>query len=123
MLSGRVVATVEAGKGSSSVSIDRAVPVDESGWLAVRASGPPHPDHPAPMLYGHTSPVYLVVPGKPISAKSDAEYFLHWIDRLDSAVQERNRIPSRRRPHVKEQLDAARAVYRKLAGSRSDVAR
>ena len=113
-MSGKVVATVEAGKGETSVSIDRDVAVAESGWLAVRAGGPAHPDHPAATLYGHTSPVYLDVPGKPVSAKADAEYFLKWIDRLDSAVLERNRIPSRSRPHVKEQLDAARAVYWKL---------
>ena len=96
VLSGQVVATVEAGKGETSISIDRDVPIAESGWLAVRVGGPAHPDHPAPTLFGHTSPVYLDVPGKPVAAKADAEYFLKWIDRLDSAVQERNRIPSRR---------------------------
>ena len=67
-------------------------------------------------LWAHTSPVYLEVSGKPVSAQGDARYFLEWIDRLASAVQERNRIPSRRKPHVQAQLDAARAVYRKLAG-------
>jgi hypothetical protein len=63
----------------------------------------------------HTGPVYLEVPGKPINARADAEYFLQWIDRLASAVNDRKRIPSRRKAHVQAQLDAARAVYRKLA--------
>jgi hypothetical protein len=44
-----------------------------------------------------------------------AHYFLEWIDRLAGAVHDRDRIPSRRKPSVQAQLDAARAVYRKLA--------
>jgi hypothetical protein len=115
VVNGQVVASAEAGKGGTSIAIDRAIPVERTGWIAVRAAGPPHPDHPAPVLYGHTSPVYLDVLGKPVSARAEAAYFLEWIDRLDTAVQERDRIPSRRRPHVKAQLDQARAVYRRLA--------
>lgn len=114
VLNSRVVATVEGAKGETSISIDRAIPVEASGWLAVRASGASHPDHPGPSLYGHTTPIYIEVPDKPVAAKADAEYFLQWIDRLAAAVQERDRIPSRRRSHVQEQFDAARSVYRKL---------
>ena len=83
----------------------------------MRVSGPPHPDHPGPSLFAHTSPVYLDAPGKPVSARADAQYFLEWIDRLAGAVQERNRIPSRRKAHVQAQLDAA-SRYRKLAETR-----
>jgi hypothetical protein len=50
-----------------------------------------------------------------VSARADAAYFLEWIDRLAGAVQQRNRIPGRRKPYVQAQLDEARAVYRKLA--------
>ena len=109
------MATVEAGKGETSVSIDRDVAVAESGWLAVRAGGPPHPDHPGPTLYGHTSPVYLDVPGKPVVREGRRRVFPE-VDRPAGFRRSRSGTgsPRRSRPHVKEQLDAARAVYRRL---------
>jgi hypothetical protein len=115
VVNGRVAATVRAEKDGGTISIDRAIPIAESGWIAARAIGPPHADHPGASLFGHTSPVYLDVASKPVPARADAQYFLEWIDRLERAVQERDRIPSRRKPYVQVQLDAARAVYRKLA--------
>jgi hypothetical protein len=118
VVNGRVAATVQAEGGGRTISIDRAIPIAESGWIGVRANGPPHLDHPGPSLFAHTSPVYLDVLGKPASAGDDARYFLEWIDRLAKAVHERDRIPSRRKPHVQAQLDAARAVYRKLGDTK-----
>jgi hypothetical protein len=114
VVNGRVATTVAAQPGERTIAIDRVIPIAESGWIAMRLNGPSHPDHPSPSLFAHTGPIYLDVPGKPVSARADAEYFLLWIDRLADAVQERNRIPSRRKPYVRAQLDAAKAVYRKL---------
>jgi hypothetical protein len=66
--------------------------------------------------YAHTSPVYVDVAGHPPAGQADAQYFLKWIDRLDLVLRERNRIPSpAERAHVAAQLEAARAVYAKLA--------
>ena len=115
VVNGRAVATVQAQGDRHTIAIDRSIAIAESGWIALRTSGPPHLDHPGPSLFAHTSPVYLDVAGKPVSAEADARYFLEWIDRLAGAVHERNRIPSRRKPYVQAQLEAARAVYRKLA--------
>lgn len=54
---------------------------------------------------------------KPAWSKADALYFLEWIDGLEAKFISGDRVP---RPglcaHVKGQLDAARAVYRKMAG-------
>jgi hypothetical protein len=118
VINGRLAAMAKAAAGGRTITLDQPLPIAESGWLGVRVSGPPHPDHPGPSLFAHTSPVYLDVPGKSLSARADAEYFLEWIDRLEGAVRDRNRIPSRGKPYVKVQLDAARAVYRKLAATR-----
>jgi len=41
------------------------VPIDRSGWLALRALGPANSDVQGELLYAHTSPVYVVVAGKP----------------------------------------------------------
>jgi hypothetical protein len=92
------------------------IPFEHSGWLALRASGPPHADNPAGEAFAHTSPIYVEVPDKPQPARADAEFFLKWIDRLDVSVRERNRFPTAaHRTHAAAQLDAARAVYSKIA--------
>jgi hypothetical protein len=118
IVNGRVAATIAAEAGGQTIAIDRSIPIVGSGWIGARAIGPPHPDHPGPSLFAHTGAVYLEVADKPFSAAADARYFLEWIDRLDGAVRERDRIPDRQKPHARAQLDAARAVYRKLAEAR-----
>ena len=65
-------------------------------------------------MFGHTSAVYVEVPGRPIDARSDAAYFLTWIDRLANEIRQRDRVPSRSRAHVESQLTAARVVYEKM---------
>ena len=113
---GEVVFTSSPNGNRLAAAIDQPVQIKRSGWLAVRASGPGHRDHPLGTQYAHTSPVYIDVANRPVDAKQDAEYFLKWIDRLHLAVRVRDRIPGDElRRHVEKQLDAARDVYRKLA--------
>jgi hypothetical protein len=114
---GRVVATQEASEHSATMAtVDQMIDLDRSGWLAVRTNGPAHADHTSSELYAHTSPVYVRVQGRLARARSDAQYFLAWIDRLNSAVQQRDRIPSPElKAHVESQLEAARAIYRRVA--------
>lgn len=116
ILNGEVIFRSTPDENRLTAAIDQAVEINRSGWLAVRASGPGHRDHPTGSQYAHTSPVYIAVAGEPVDAKSDAEYFLKWIDRLHLAIRVRDRIPSDElKRHVEVQLDAARDVYRKLA--------
>ena len=69
-----------------------------------------------PGLQAHSSPIYVEVAGQPAHSKADAEYFLAWIDRLEAQLKKRDRVPSADlKNHVEGQLNAARAVYRKLA--------
>ncbi len=114
---GQVVATKELRDVRREDSIiDQSILLDRSGWLAVRTSGPAHPDHPGPDLYAHTSPVYVQVASKTAASKPDAEFFLAWTDRLAAAIRQRDRIPSAElKAHVESQIDAARATYRKIA--------
>ncbi len=117
---GRVIATAEANENRLAAAIDQEVDISQGGWLAVRATGPGHPDHPIGSQYAHTSPIYVDVGGRPAGSKQDAEYFLKWIDRLALAVRVRDRIPSDKlRNHVEQQLEQARDVYRDII-TRSD---
>lgn len=113
---GQVIKSVTLEANARKAELNMEVDVPTNGWLAVRASGPGHPDHPLGTQYAHTSPVYLEVRDRPFDASQDAAYFLKWIDRLQLDVRVRNRIPSAGlRRHVEQQLDAARSVYRRLA--------
>jgi hypothetical protein len=115
---GKVAATrMITDKSSPEKVWETELPIERSGWIAIRASGPAHPDIPGGEAFAHTSPVYVEVAGKPVSARDDAEFFLKWIDRLDLALRERNRyLTPTDKAHANAQLDAARAVYLKLAG-------
>jgi hypothetical protein len=90
------------------------VPIARSGWIALRAAGPPHPDQPGGAVFGHTGAVYITVAGEPIDPRTDAEYFITWIDRLRTDVRRRNRIPSRHQVAVESQIAAAREVFNEL---------
>jgi hypothetical protein len=111
---GRVVATANATGDRLTIAIDQAIPVERSGWVALRASGPNHPDQPDGTVFAHTGPVYIEVPGKPVDARPEAEAFIAWIDRLAADIHKRDRIPRRSKAGVEAQLSAAREVYVKL---------
>jgi hypothetical protein len=114
---GRVIAAKEfAAEGPQEVVWEQEVPFERSGWLALRTTGPPHADNPSGEAYAHTSPVYVGVPGRPPTTRADAQYFIEWINRLEIALRERDRLPTaEQRSHVAAQLEAARAVYAKIA--------
>ena len=65
-------------------------------------------------LGAHSNPIYVEMPGHPIDARADAEYFLAWIDRLDADLKKRDRIPVGLE-QVKKHLDDSRLVYKRLA--------
>ena len=112
---GQVVGEANINGDGRTVPVDIEIPIERSGWIALRASGPPHEDLPRGYVYGHTSPVYVKVEGRPVQAGEEARFFLKWIDRLWDDVRKRNRIPVRHHPHVEKQIAAASAVYKKLA--------
>jgi hypothetical protein len=112
---GDVVATAQPAGDNPEISIDQEIPINQGGWIALRVSGPRHPDHPTGSVYAHTSPIYINVPGHFARAREDAEYFLAWIDRLEGDVSRRDRIPSRQKAHVVSQLSAAREVFKAIA--------
>ena len=96
------------------VPLEFQVPVQRSGWIALRVGGPRQDEQPAGAVFAHTSAVYVQVAGQPIDAKKDAEYFAAWIDRLRGDIRMRNRVPSRHQIHVESQMAEARAVFNEL---------
>ncbi len=86
---GKVVADLPLTGDRRAATVDRAIPVRESGWYLLRAYSE-RPEHPVLDIYpfGTTSPVYVVVGDAPRRSTDDAAYFLAWIDRLEKAARE-----------------------------------
>jgi hypothetical protein len=114
---GSVIRAVRVDGEGLDVPLDERIPIPRSGWIALRAAGPNQPDQPGGDVFGHTGAVYLHKDAHPIEARKDAQYFLDWIDRLETEVRKRDRIPSRHKAHVQAQFAGARAVYRRLGGT------
>jgi hypothetical protein len=92
--------------------IEQPVRIAKSGWLSFRAYGDD-------ASQAHSGPIYVEVSGTPIGSRKDAEYFLQWIERLESKLNARDRIPSAElKARVSAQLNAARSVYRQIAAER-----
>jgi hypothetical protein len=118
VFNGKVVATGTLASDKLSALIESPVKIPRSGWISLRAQGPSHPDHTGGLLEAHTSPVYITVADRPAVSREDAEYFLKWIERLSLFLRQRERVPGvQLKQHVESQLEAARAVYLKIAQS------
>jgi hypothetical protein len=112
---GKVIASATPAKDTLTTELAQSVKIDKSGWLALRAAGPPQFDVRGDPLMAHTSPIYVMVGGKPASSAEDARYFLEWIDKLDTAIRERDRLPDEAaKTEVAAQLAQARAVYKRI---------
>ena len=116
LYNGQVVANAKLAGDEKSGVFGQDLLIDKSGWIALRATGPGHPDSPLPILYAHTNPIYVEVAGQPTRSKADALFFLKWIDQVEVMVRTRERIPTEElRRHVQQQIDMARTVYGRLA--------
>jgi TolB protein len=116
IFNGQAVANGSLSGDGLDVAIDTRLNIPRSGWISLRAAGATHRDHSGGPLEAHAAPIYIEVAGKPAASRADAEYFLQWIDRISLSLRLRDRIPSAElKRHVENQLEAARAVYTKIA--------
>jgi TolB protein len=115
IVNGQVAVLVPLAKDDLSATLDREIEVKQSGWLALRASGPGHPDSVVPAVYAHTAPIYIDFAGSATRSREDALFFLAWIDEVVVMLRIRDRIPDAElRRHVENQLEAARKVYARI---------
>lgn len=111
---GRVVATGRPSADKLELALDHELPLDRTGWVSARVSGPPVPDFAVGPQQAHANPIYVELAGSNFDSKADAEYFLAWIDRLEADLNRRDRMHTGK-DHIAMQLNAARDVYRRLA--------
>jgi len=87
------------------------VAIEQSGWLALRASGKSVRHWWGREHGAHTNPIYVKVEGHPQPVRENAEYFINWIERLELELKNRNRIPTEEKFDVQQHLDLAKQVY------------
>src|SRR5262249_11139285 len=93
LVNGLVVSTNVAATTDRDWVLDQEVKIEQAGWLAVRCASVNVSFPGGSTLVAHGNPIYVEMPGHPLDAHADAEYFLGWIDRLDSDLKRRDRIP------------------------------
>jgi len=120
---GRVVKTIDLKDRKPSPVLEKTLSMelkpDRSGWVAARALFRAVDRIPR---QAHTSPVYIVVDGKPTAFKRDAEYMIKWINR----ILEVSNLPDRyssdmERGDVQHIFKQARKVYEKIAQTAGEV--
>ncbi len=81
VMNGRVVADTVSEAGARSLELREKLEVKGSCWIAARCGSNLQAQHCWPIFVaGHTSPVYVVVPGTELFSPSDATYMLTLID-------------------------------------------
>jgi hypothetical protein len=111
---GVLAAAAEPG-GGAAPAIDTAVEADGSLWLCAVARGPGHPSVPGPVVFAHTSPVWVEVDGRPVHRPASARWLLEWLDRFEALVGEHGRFADDgQRAEVVAVIDRARRWYRDI---------
>ena len=91
LINGKVVRSLASGKGRLSADFEGDAKVNGNGWILVRAWN----EGAVPEVfdiypYGTTNPVFFHTEGTPIHCGPDADFFLKWLDRLQSAASAHN---------------------------------
>jgi len=104
-----------AAGGGAAPAIDTAVAVDDSVWLCAVARGPGHPSVLGPVVFAHTSPVWVEVGGRPVRRPASARWLLDWLDRFEALLGDHGRFAdAAQRASVVAVVDQARRVYQEL---------
>jgi hypothetical protein len=105
----------EAG-GGAAPAIDTELEVDGSTWLCAAARGPGHPSVLGPVVFAHTSPVWVEVDGRPVRRPASARWLLDWLDRFETLLGEHGRFADdAQRADVVAVVERARRRYRAIA--------
>jgi hypothetical protein len=110
-----VLAQADAG-GGAAPAIDVEVEADASSWLCAVARGPSHPSVLGPVVFAHTSPVWVEVAGRPVGRAASARWLLDWLDRFEALVRAHGRFADdAQRRDVLAVVDRARPFYAAIA--------
>ncbi len=114
---GAAVASIPLSAGGTRADATISIPVRESAWFTLRAMSAGAAE---PILdiypFATTSPIYVLVDGRPIRSEVDARYFARWIDRLaESAEAHGGWNDDREKEEVRARIREAKAVFERRA--------
>lgn len=114
---GKIIAAKANPTGARRVKFSAEVPIEGSTWIAARAFSavrlPYNQDIP---VFAHTSPIYVDVPGRPISSPDDASYFAAQCDlAIEWARSTAKLLDESRRQEMIELYEEARQIYLDMA--------
>ena len=113
---GVLAAAGETG-GGAELAIDTVVETRDPLWLCAVARGPGHPSVLGPVVFAHTSPVWVEVGGRPVRRPASARWLLDWLDRFEALLGGHGRFAGDgQRAELLGVVERARAVYRAIAG-------
>jgi hypothetical protein len=68
-----------------------------------------------PVVFAHTSPVYVEAGGRPVARAASARWLLDWLDRLEELLTAHGRFADdRQRDEVTAVVERARPFYQSL---------
>jgi hypothetical protein len=111
---GEVVRSFELDSTGSSADLSGDVQIDGSGWLLLRAWN----DNAHPLIfdlypYATTNPVFVSVGNERLRSKTDADYFIAWIERIRESVKSHTGYNNdNERELILENLAQAQREYR-----------
>jgi hypothetical protein len=109
---GKVWKQLPLGADKRSAVLNESVPVKSSGWFALYAEGEPTPYLDVPYPQASTNAIRVYVGDQKIRNRESAEYFIRWIDKLQSMADEWPMWRSdKEKAHVFAQFREARAIY------------
>jgi len=112
---GEVVATHSFKGPTKSVDFKGTIKVKGSGWVLLRAwSDQAHPDLPDLYPYGSTNPIYIESVVNNSQQKIAAEYFLNWITRIESKINELIFRNDAEKQSVIKDIQNAKSFYQNL---------
>ena len=99
------------------VEVDITLPIERSGWIAAKVTGPGEQRFLMDsFVYAHTNPIYIDKGGEPQTSPEDAQYFLTWIDTVMGMLEISDRFDTEeQKREVLEVWQRARDVYAALA--------
>jgi len=117
IVNGEIVAKAEATAEGRAAKLSHVLEVDASAWIAARVRGAAHRRVMNDSnVFAHTSPVYLLRDGKPVTIAKDAAIVLGWIDRLIDDVKKSPRFATEaHRQEVLEIFGRGRGHYERIA--------
>lgn len=114
-----VVASVSCDPVREGHVLECSVVITEPTWIVAIARGGPHPDCLGEHVFAHTSPVWADVDGRSVARAVDAKWCLDWLDRFEGLCRRKGSFADDGQlAELVAVIDAARAVYRRIAALR-----